>query len=87
MKTFQYKLGDTLLTLTLDEKRGTVSEILQDGISPAVGAEDMPAYAAAIALALIEHKVEVVHDEEADIITVKHYPTEWNSPAKQMNLL
>lgn len=31
----------------------------------------MPAYAAAISLALIEHEVEIVHDDEPGIITVK----------------
>jgi hypothetical protein len=44
----------------------------------------MPAYAAAISLALIEHEVEIVHDDEPGIITVKNHRTNWNNPAELM---
>lgn len=87
MKTFQYKLGGQTLTLRLDDKQGTVAECLVDGASYAVADEDMPAYAAAIALALIEHEVEIVHDDEPGIITVEHHSTPWNNPAELMTQL
>lgn len=45
----------------------------------------MPAYAAAIALALIEHEVEVVHDDEPGMITVKPTKTSWNHPSAVWN--
>jgi len=47
----------------------------------------MPAYAAAIALALIEHEVEIVHDDEPGIITVNRTESPWNAPAELMNQL
>lgn len=47
----------------------------------------MPEYAAAIALALIEHEVEIVHDDESGIITVEHHRTGWNNPSDLMNQL
>ncbi len=47
----------------------------------------MPAYAAAIALALIEHEVEVVHDDETDIITFLPQESSWNHPSQLMNRL
>ncbi len=87
MKTFQYKLGDQTLTLRLDDQRGTVAELLVDGNPYTVAEEDMPAYAAAIALALIEHEVEIVHDDEPGVITVKHHSTPWNNPAELMTQL
>lgn len=87
MKTFQYRFGGSLLTLRLDERNGSVGEILLDGVAPLPAESEMPAYAAAIALALIEHEVAVVHDEEPGIITVKRYATDWNDPAAQMNSL
>lgn len=87
MKTFQYKLGDKQLIIRLDERRDTVAEVLVDGEVPQPAADEMPAYAAVIALALIEHEVEYVHDDETGIITVKRSTTPWNNPAKQMNSL
>ncbi len=87
MKTFQYKLGEQTLTIRLDEKKGTIADFLVDGVYPQLPEEEMPAYAAAIALALIEHEVEVVHDDEPGIITVKHQPTTWNNPAEMMTQL
>ena len=47
----------------------------------------MPAYAAAIALALIEHEVEVVHDDETGVITLQQHESSWNHPSQLMNRL
>ena len=87
MKTFQYKLGSQTLTIRLDEKQGTIADFLIDGFHHQLTEEEMPAYAAVIALALIEHEVEVVHDDEPGVITVKHHPTPWNNPAELMTQL
>lgn len=85
MKTFKYAFGGTELTLRLDERQGTVADLLVDGKHPVPDSKQMPAYAAAIALALIEHEVEIVHDEEPGIITVSTQPSSWSLPAALMN--
>ena len=84
MKNFQYKLGDKTITIRLDEKEGTIADFLVDGWHHKPADDEMPAYAAAIALALIEHEVEIVHDDEPGIITVRHHRTNWNSPSEMM---
>lgn len=84
MKNFQYKLGDKTITIRLDEKQGTIADFLVDGWHHKPSEEEMPAYAAAIALALIEHEVEIVHDEEPGIITVQRHRTNWNNPSELM---
>lgn len=87
MKTFQYTLGGQTLTISVDEHKGTIAEMLVDGAGYVPTQEEMPAYAAAIALALIEHDVEVVHDDEPGIITVQHHKTPWNNPSELMTQL
>lgn len=87
MKTFQYKLGDRTLHIRLDEKQGTIADLTVDGEYPMPAADEMPAYAAAIALALIEHEVEIVHDDEPGIITLEHHRTGWNNPSALMQSL
>lgn len=84
MKNFQYKLGDKTINIRLDEKQGTIADFLVDGLHHKPTDEEMPAYAAAIALALIEHEVEVVHDDESGIITVQRHQTNWNNPSELM---
>lgn len=88
MKTFKYKLNGQELTIRLDEKQGTVADLLVNGFHPEVTAEEMPAYAAVISLALIEHEVEIVHDEEPEIITLSSTgKSGWNNPLALMNQL
>ncbi len=87
MKTFQYKLADKVITIRMDEKLGSIADFLVDGWHHRPADEEMPAYAAVIALALIEHEVEIVHDEEPGIITVEHHRTGWNNPSNLMNSL
>lgn len=84
MKTFQYKLGDQTITIRLDEKQGTIADFLVDGYHTKPTDEEMPAFAAAISLALIEHEVEIVHDDEPGVITVQRHRTNWNNPADLM---
>ena len=87
MKTFKYNFNGQTLTIRLDEKQGTIADLLIDGQHPAVSESDMPAYAAAIALALIEYDVEVVHDDEPGIITLTPTDTTWATPASLINRL
>ncbi len=84
MKTFHYTLGDKQLTIRLDEQQGTIADLLIDGQHPLPTEAEMPAYAAAIALALLSYDVEVVHDDEPGIITVEHHRTGWNNPSALM---
>lgn len=87
MKTFQYQINGHAVSIRLDDREGTIADFLVDGEHPQVSEERMPAYAAAIALALIEHEVEVVHDEETDIITFLPQESSWNHPSQLMNRL
>lgn len=87
MKTFKYNFNGQTMTIRLDEKQGTIADLLIDGEHPAVSESDMPAYAAAIALALIEYEVEVVHDDEPGIITLASSSTTWATPASLINRL
>lgn len=80
MKYFKYHINGSELRIKLDEANATVAEVLVDGAAPSVPEEDMPVYAAVISLALIEHDVEVVHDEEPDVITLSHHRTPWGRP-------
>ena len=84
MKTFHYTLGAKQLTIRLDEQQGTIADLLIDGQHPLPTEAEMPAYAAAIALALLSYDVEVVHDDEPGIITVEHHRTGWNNPSALM---
>ena len=87
MKTFQYQINGHAVSIRLDDREGTIADLLVDGEHPEVSEERMPAYAAAIALALIEHEVEVVHDEETDIITFLPQESSWTHPSQLMNRL
>lgn len=84
MKTFHYTIGGKQLTIRLDEKQGTIANLLFDGQHPLPTEEEMPAYAAVISLALLAYDVEVVHDDEPGIITVEHHRTGWNNPSALM---
>lgn len=87
MKTFQYQINGHAVSIRLDDREGAIADLLVDGEHPQVSEERMPAYAAAIALALIEHEVEVVHDDETDIITFMPQESSWNHPSQLMNRL
>lgn len=87
MKTFQYTIGGKNVSIRLDDKQGTIADILIDGTHPAVAEEKMPVYAAVIALALIEYEVEVVHDEEPGVITLTPQQSAWSHPSQLMNSL
>ncbi len=80
MKTFQYSIGGRQISIRLDEKQGTIADFLVDGAHPEVSDEEMKAFAAVIALALIEYEVEIVHDEEPGIITLTSQASGWSNP-------
>ena len=84
MKTFHYTIDGKQLSIRLDEKQGTIAELLLDGQHPMPTEAEMPAYAAAISLALLAYDVEVVHDDEPGIIIVEHHRTGWNNPSALM---
>ena len=84
MKTFLYTIDGKQLSIRLDEKQGTIAELLLDGQHPMPTEAEIPAYAAAISLALLAYDVEVVHDDEPGIITVEHHRTGWNNPSALM---
>ena len=81
MRTFKYTINGKALSVRVDEKQGTIADILVDGVHPAVPDEEMPAYAAVISLALIEHEVEIVHDEEPGVITLAPSTSVWGNVA------
>ncbi len=87
MKTFNYTINGSHLSIRLDEKSGTIAELQVDGKFPIPTEDEMRHYAAAIALALIEYQVEDVHDDEAGVITLNHTESSWNSPYELMNRL
>ena len=87
MKTFKYNFNGQTLEIRLDDKQGTIADLLIDGTHPTVSEADMPTYAAVIALALIENEVEVVHDDEPGVITLAPSETTWATPGSLMNRL
>jgi hypothetical protein len=87
MKTFKYNLNGQSLVIRVDEKNATIADLLVDGEHPVVSEEEMPAYAAAIALALISYEVVEVHDEEPGVITLTPTATPWAAPSALMNQL
>ena len=72
MRTFKYTINGKALSVRVDEKQGTIADILDD---------EMPIYAAVISLALIEHEVEIVHDDEPGVITLDPSTSVWGNVA------
>mgnify|MGYP000121514108 CR=1 FL=1 len=81
MRTFKYTINGQSLSVRVDDKQGTIADILVDGVHPAVPEDEMPVYAAVIALALIEHEVEIVHDDEPGVITLAPSKSSWGDVA------
>lgn len=85
MKTFEYNFGGKAVRITLNERRGTIAAVEEEG-QPFVPADErMPIYAGLISLALAQYDIEEVHDEETEVITLDHKRTPWNSPMRQFN--
>lgn len=81
MRTFKYTINGKALSVRVDEKQGTIADILVDGVHPAIPDNEMPIYAAVISLALIEHEVEIVHDDEPGVITLAPSTSVWGNVA------
>ena len=84
MKTFLYTIDGKQLSIRLDEKQGTIAELLLDGQHPMPTEAEMPAYAAAISLALLAYDVEIVHDDEPGVITLAGGASDWGQPVQLM---
>lgn len=87
MKKIVYHIGGQEIAIRLSGADVRVTEVTVDGQVPAVSPDDMPAYAAAAALALLEYEVEEVHDTEADILTLGRKKSPWSSPGELMSQL
>lgn len=85
MKSYKFNLDGRELCIRFDERNGRVLETSLDGDVPKVLAEEMPCYAAAISLALLEQETAVMHDEETDVITLGHKTSRWANPADTMS--
>lgn len=85
MKSYKFKIEGRELCIRFDEHNGRVLETLLDGEAPSVLAEEMPRYAAAISLALLEQETAVMHDDETDVITLGHKTSRWANPADTMS--
>ena len=81
MRTFKYTINGKALSVRVDEKQGTIADILVDGVHPAIPDDEMSIYAAVISLALIEHEVEIVHDDEPGVITLDPSTSVWGNVA------
>lgn len=81
MRTFKYTINGKALSVRVDEKQGTIADILVNGVHPAIPNDEMPIYAAVISLALIEHEVEIVHDDEPGVITLAPSTSVWGNVA------
>lgn len=81
MRTFKYTINGKALSVRVDEKQGTIADILVDGVHPAIPDDEIPIYAAVISLALIEHEVEIVHDDEPGVITLAPSTSVWGNVA------
>ena len=78
MKNFHFKIGDQYLGIEIDFDNQKIVSV--EGLDEPT-AEQESILAAVAALALMEHEVEVVHDDEPGVITLKPRVTAWNSPA------
>lgn len=85
MKHYKFQLNGQAISLSFDDNSTSLQDFLIDGKAPQVSDEQLPAFVAAIVLALFEHDIEVVHDDEPDVITLKPSRAGWVSPAELMN--
>lgn len=85
MKHYKFQLNGQAISLSFDDNSASLQDFLIDGKAPQVSGEQLPAFVAAIVLALFEHDIEVVHDDEPDVITLKPNRAGWASPVELMN--
>ena len=88
MPLFHYTIGGKTLAIRLPEQGGRISDVRLDGEALVPTEEEMQRYAAVIALALLTHEVETVHDEETGVITLASTnpatPSAWANPANAL---
>ena len=80
MKHYKFQLNGQAISLSFDDNSASLQDFLIDGKAPQVSDEQVPAFVAAIVLALFEHDIEVVHDDEPDVITLQHNRSSWGNP-------
>lgn len=85
MKYFKYVVGGKELVIKLDEDKQTVADIKVDGEALRPTEEEMPRYAAVMALALLQYDAEVIHDEEEGVLTIKSEHENWGAPGNNWN--
>lgn len=80
MRIYNYKLNSGTLSISIDDKAGTLAAISVEGndISLPEGCEEEAV--AAMALAVDRAINEEVHDDESGVITISHSATRWNAP-------
>ena len=85
MKHYKFQLNGQAISLSFDDNSASLQDFLIDGKAPQVSDEQLPAFVAAIVLALFEHDIDVAHVDEPVVITLKPCRGGWVSPAELMN--
>lgn len=82
MPLFHYTINGQTLAIRLPEHGGRIAEVQLDGKALVPAVEDMSHYVTAIALALLAHEVEEVHDTETNTIpfATPATPSAWADP-------
>lgn len=82
MRTYKYNLGGQEFVIRLSDSGRRIASVSLGGQPVGVSEEDMPRYAAVIALALLKYEVDDIHDDESDIITFDDEESPWSAPAQ-----
>ena len=85
MKHYKFQLNGQAISLSFDDNSASLQDFLIDGKAPQVSDEQLPAFVAGRALSPRDRDIEVVHDDEPDVITLKPSRAGWVSPAELMN--
>lgn len=80
MRIYNYKLNSGTLSITIDDKAGTLAAINVEGNDIALPEGSEAEAVAAMALAVDRAINEEVHDDESGVITISHSSTRWNAP-------
>lgn len=87
MRTYKYRQGADELTVTIDEKAGTIAKISSTAGNIALPEGCENEVFAAIAMATYEALNNEVHDEESGVITVKNKLSQWHEFSLNFNSL
>lgn len=87
MRTYKYQQGNDELTVTVDEKGGTITSISSSAANISLPEGCINEILAAITMAVYETLNNEVHDDESDVITLASKSTQWNSRSFGFNSL